>query len=460
MKIPGTDAEFRKIAEKLIKNGHEAYLVGGAVRDAFLHRKVTDFDIATDAPPWRCMEIFPYAIPTGIQHGTITVIPRSRAYKVEITTFRTEGAYSDSRHPDSVKFVGDIVMDLSRRDFTINAMAIDLATEAFVDPFEGKKDLARKLIKAVGEPQERFREDALRAIRAIRFSAQLQFSIDAATLRAATEFSASLLKISAERVRDEFSKILLSRRPSVGLELLVSTTMADAIIPELRACQGVSQPMHGEKDVLSHLFDTVDAVIADGLPEERLLVVRLAALFHDIGKPACMSDDQGDISFYKHEFESSNIARDTLTRLKYPNAIIDAVCHLVRHHMFNYDSGWTDSALRRFVARVGIDSIPDLFELRLADTIATTGGPHSWPLLEEFRSRIASMIEEKQAFSLKDLAVNGEDLAAIGVPRNKEMGALLSELLDAVLDDPSLNTRESLLKLAHAHYFSLDRLKN
>jgi len=460
MKIPGTDAEFRRIVEKLIKSGHKAYLVGGAVRDTFLQRRVTDFDIATDATPLKCMEIFPYAIPTGIQHGTITVLPRSRAYKVEITTFRTEGAYTDSRHPDSVEFVGDIVTDLSRRDFTINAMAIDLATEAFVDPFEGKKDLARKLIKAVGDPAERFREDALRAIRAIRFSAQLHFEIDAATLKASAEFSSSLSKISAERIRDEFSKIMLANRPSVGLKLLVDTSMADLIIPELITCQGVSQPIHGGTDVLNHLFDTVDAVIADELSEERLLVVRLAALFHDIGKPACMRVDQGDVSFYKHEIESARIARDRLTRLKYPNAIIDEVCHLVRHHMFNYDAGWTDSAVRRFVARVGVSSIPDLFELRLADTIATTGGPHSWPILEELRGRIDAMIEAKQALTLKDLAVKGDDLAALGVPRSREMGALLSELLDAVLDDPRLNTRESLLRLAQAKYFSLERRKN
>ncbi len=460
MKIPGTDAEFRRIAEKLIKSGHKAYLVGGAVRDTFLKRPVTDFDIATDATPQRCMELYPYAIPTGIQHGTITVLPRSKAYKVEITTFRTEGTYTDNRHPDSVEFVSDIITDLSRRDFTINAMAIDLATEAFVDPFEGKKDLASKLIKAVGDPEERFREDALRALRAVRFSAQLQFKIEAATLEAAIKFSGSLSKIASERIRDEFSKILLSRHPSTGLALLVSTAMADTFIPELRACQGVSQPIHGNKDVLSHLFDTVDAVIPDELPEERLLVIRLAPLFHDIGKPACRREEQGKISFYAHESESARIARFRLMRLKFPNAIIDAVCHLVRYHMFNYDSSWTDSAVRRFVARVGVEAIPDLFELRLADTIATTGVPHSWAVLQELRTRIDAVIEAKQALSLRDLAVNGDDLASIGVPRSKEMGALLSELLDAVLDDPRLNTRESLLRLAEAKYFSLSRTKS
>ncbi len=455
MKIPGTDNEFRNIVQKLIKNGYKAYLVGGAVRDTFLKRLITDFDIATDALPQKCFEIFPYAIPTGIQHGTITIIPRSRAYKVEITTFRTEGMYSDSRHPDSVEFVRDIFIDLSRRDFTINAMAIDLSSGEFIDPFQGKQDLTRKIIRAVGDPSERFHEDALRALRAIRFSTQLEFDIDPATLRAISEFSEVLSRVSSERIRDEFSKIMLSRRPSIGLALLVGTGLIKTIVPELALCNGIAQPLHGEKDVLSHLLDTVDAVIADELPEERLLVVRLAALFHDIGKPSCMRYDDNIITFYKHEIESEKIARDRLARLKYPNAVIDAVCHLVRNHMFNYDPSWTDSAVRRFIARVGVSSIPDLFELRLADTIATTGHPYSWPVLEELKSRIDTIIQEKQALSVKDLAINGEDLAAIGIPRSREMGTLLSELLDAVLDDPRLNTRESLLKLAQARYFTL-----
>ena len=457
MKIPGTDSEFRRIAEKLLKSGHAAYLVGGAVRDTFLKRPVTDFDIATDATPQRCMELYPYAIPTGIQHGTITVIPRSRAYKVEITTFRTEGAYSDSRHPDSVQFVSDIATDLSRRDFTINAMAIDLASEEFVDPFSGKADLSRRLIRAVGEPSERFREDALRALRAVRFSAQLEFAIDPPTLKAATEFAATLTKISVERVRDEFSKILLAGKPSTGLRLLVETGMIDAIVPELRACAGISQPIHGDKDVLTHLFDTVDAVITDGFSDEQTLILRLAALFHDIGKPGCMRINDGNLSFYGHEIESAKIAHRRLSQLKYPNALIQAVCHLVRHHMFNYDSSWSDSAVRRFIARVGVSAVSDLFGLRLADTIATTGQPYSWPLLDEFALRINAIIREKQALSLKDLAVSGDDLASIGVPRSKAMGALLAELLDAVLDDPSLNEREKLLSLAAAIYFKVKR---
>jgi tRNA nucleotidyltransferase (CCA-adding enzyme) len=457
MRIPNIDPELRKIADKLIRNGKKAYLVGGAVRDAFLKRPVTDFDIATDAMPQECMRLFPWAIPTGIQHGTITVIPRSRRYKVEITTFRTEGAYTDGRHPDTVAFVDDISLDLSRRDFTINAMAFDLAHNVFVDPFGGKRDLADRIVRAVGSPLDRFHEDGLRTIRAIRFASQLGFVIEPATFSAIAECRGGLIRISAERIRDEFSKILEARIPSVGLQFLVDTGTVEAIVPELLACRGVPQPNHGHQDVLAHLFATTDAVIPDNLSEEELLVLRLAALFHDIGKPLCYRDDNDSVSFYGHEMASEKIARKRLQELKYSNSVIEKVCHLVRHHMFNYEPGWTDAAVRRFIARVGLQSIRDLFALRLADSTATTGGPSSWPLLSEFQSRIDRVVEAHQALSLKDLAVNGDDLAALGIPRSREMGALLSELLDAALEDPSLNTKEKMLKIAQAKYFSLKR---
>ena len=457
MRIPTIDPELKKIADTLIRNGKKAYLVGGAVRDAILKRPVTDFDIATDATPQESMRLFPRAIPTGIQHGTITVIPRSRRYKVEITTFRTEGAYSDGRHPDSVAFIDDISLDLSRRDFTINAMAFDLASNVFIDPFGGRKDLGDRIIRAVGRPLDRFREDGLRTIRAIRFASQLGFVIEPATLSAIAECREGLLRISVERIRDEFSKILEARKPSVGLQLLVDTGTVEAIVPELMACKGVPQPQHGVQDVLTHLFATTDALIPDNLPEEQLLILRLAALFHDIGKPLCYNKSGDRVSFYGHELESEKIARKRLQQLKYPNSVIERVCHLVRHHMFNYEPGWTDAAVRRFIARVGLSSVMELFALRLADTTATTGGPSSWPLLSEFKSRIDRVVETGEALSLKDLAVNGDDLAALGIPRNREMGALLSELLDTVLEDPSLNTKEKLLEIARAKYFSLQR---
>jgi len=457
MRIPNVDPELRKVADRLLQNGKKAYLVGGAVRDAFLKRPVTDFDIATDATPQECMRLFPWAIPTGIKHGTITVIPRSRRYKVEITTFRTEGAYTDGRHPDAVAFIDDIVQDLSRRDFTINAMAFDLAHDTFFDPFEGKKDLARRVVRAVGNPLDRFHEDGLRTIRAVRFATQLGFAVEPETLSAVARCREGLFRISAERIRDEFSKILGAHKPSTGLNLLIDTGTIEAIVPELLTCRGLPQPNHGNQDLLEHLLATVDAVIPDNLSEEELLVLRLSALFHDIGKPSCYVNDNGVVSFYKHETESEKIARRRLQQLKYSNDVADQVCHLVRHHMFNYEPGWTDAAVRRFIARVGLDSIKDLFALRLADTIATTGKPYSWPNLADFQSRIDRVIEARQALSLKDLAVKGDDLAALGIPRTKEMGALLFELLDAVLEDPTLNTKDKMLEIAKAKYFNLKR---
>ena len=457
MRIPNIDPELRKIVDTLIRNGKKAYLVGGAVRDAILKRPVTDFDIATDATPQESIRLFPWAIPTGIQHGTITVIPRSRRFKVEITTFRTEGAYTDGRHPDSVAFIDDIFLDLSRRDFTINAMAFDLASNVFIDPFGGKKDLEDRIIRAVGSPLDRFHEDGLRMIRAIRFASQLGFVIEPATLSTIAECREGLLRISMERIRDEFSKILEARKPSIGLQLLVDTGTVEAIVPELIACKGVPQPQHGAQDVLAHLFATTDALIPDNLPEGQLLILRLAALFHDIGKPLCYSNIGDKVSFYGHELESEKIARKRLQQLKYPNSVIERVCHLVRHHMFNYEPGWTDAAIRRFIARVGLSSIMELFALRLADTTATIGSPSSWPMLSEFKSRIDRVVETGEALSLKDLAVNGDDLAALGIPRTREMGALLSELLDTVLEDPSLNTKEKLLEIAKAKYFNLQR---
>jgi len=454
MKIPRFEKELQKVAEKLLLNGKKAYLVGGAVRDIFLARTITDFDIATDATPEQCMQLFPYAIPTGIKHGTITVIPHSRRFKIEITTFRLESSYSDGRHPDRVDFIDDIIQDLARRDFTINAMAINLASNEFIDPFDGEYDLKNKIIRAVGEPTARFDEDALRAIRAVRFAAQLGFEIETSTLDAARNYSHALKRLSTERIRDEFSKLLLAIKPSTGLKLLIDTKMIDAIVPELMACIGVPQPLHGAQDVLSHLLATTDAITAGEFSDEKALILRLSALFHDVGKPQCFSLQNGSISFYMHEVESEKIARNRLTQLKYPNSIIDEVCHLVLHHMFNYEPAWTDSAVRRFIARVGIRFIPDLFELRLADTIATTGAPISWPLLSEFKSRIDLIIENKQAFTVKDLKVRGDDLARIGIPRSREMGAMLDYLLEAVLDDPTLNTKESLINLAKNKYFN------
>ncbi|MCX7776204.1 MAG: HD domain-containing protein [Rectinemataceae bacterium] len=454
MKTITLDPELRHIADRLLKAGWQAYLVGGAVRDALLGRTTSDFDIATDAQPPILMKLFPKAIPTGIRHGTITVLPRSRLFKVEITTFRTEGTYSDGRRPDAVTFVDDITLDLSRRDFTINAMAVDLKDLQFIDPFCGKDDLRNRLIRAVGTPLDRFHEDGLRPLRAVRFAAQLGFTIEEATFLAMRQAADRLKVVSEERIRDEFSKIMLASRPSIGLRLAEASGLMRFMVPELLACRGVDQPRRHRHDVLDHLYAAADAVILDGCDEQQRLVLRLAALFHDIGKPATRFEkENGEPAFHGHETVSAEMTAAILQRLKYPNHVIDRVCHLIRHHMFNYEPGWTDAAVRRLIARVGPEHLQDLLTLRIADTIATVGGPSSWPFLDELQRRAEALLMQKQALSLKDLAIDGDDLAAIGVPRNRSMGVLLKELLDAVLEDPSLNTRDTLLAIAKAKYF-------
>lgn len=432
--------EFRDLALRFKSIGKKAYIVGGALRDALLKRPLSDYDIATDASPEEVISLFRRVIPTGIKHGTVTVFLRSR--KVEITTFRTEEGYSDGRHPDKVHFTSSIEQDLARRDFTVNAMAWDILGRELVDPYGGRADLSRRLIRAVGDAEERFAEDGLRPLRALRFSAQLGFSLEEKTLAAIPGAIERYRMVSAERVRDEFSKILLSPRPSAGLRLMESTGLLFESLPELRACRGQSQKDCHRFDVLDHLYASADAAPAD-------LVLRLAALFHDAGKPDALAEGQDGLpTFYRHEAASALIAKKALSRLCYPNAVIEAVVHLVEQHMFKYEEQWSDAAVRRFVARVGPAHVDALLRLRAADTAGKTGSPPDLRPLADFRARIDRLIAQGPALRIKDLALSGEDLAAIGVERGPMMGEILRELLETVLDDPEQNEKQRLLRIA------------
>jgi putative nucleotidyltransferase with HDIG domain len=431
---------MREFAKVLSASGRRCFLVGGAVRDYFLGRPVNDFDVATDARPEEVMKIYRRVIPTGVQHGTVTVL--WKGMKIEVTTFRTEADYGDARHPDSISYAASIEEDLSRRDFTINAMAYDLVGGDLVDPFKGRDDIRSRLIRAVGDPRERFHEDGLRPLRAVRFAAQLGFDIDEKTLNAIPPSLDRLAMVSAERSRDEVQKILLSPIPSRGLRLMESTGILGLLIPELAACRGVEQKGNHIFDVLDHLFACVDAIQPD-------IVLRLAALLHDIGKPhARLESPGGEISFHRHEFISADLAETILRRMRFPNTVIDEVSHLIREHMFAYDDSWSDAAIRRFIARVGVDSMERLLDLRVADGCAIVGRPIDPRTLEPLRDRIRAVLEAKQAFGLADLAVKGGDLASIGVPPGPAMGAMLKELLETVMDDPSLNERQRLLSIA------------
>lgn len=448
IKIDNVLKEFNSHFERA---GFKAYLVGGAVRDIFLHKKPHDFDVATNATPQDVMKLFKVVIPTGFEHGTVTV--HFDGLEIEVTTFRTETGYSDGRHPDSVNYAATIEEDLSRRDFTINAIAADLKNGKIVDPFGGRRDIKKKIIRTVGKAHDRFMEDGLRPVRCVRFACKLGFSIEKCTYSELfdNEVQKKIRSISIERFRDEFEKILGSAKPSVGLKLLEETGMMSIFIPELlagRGCVQSDQRGFHDFDVLDHLY-----YACDGAPVEKLNV-RLAALFHDIGKPAAKKIINGNITFYNHERIGAKLTKQILTSLKFPNAVIDDVCHLIQEHMFNYESNWTVPAVRRFIIRVGQEHLEDLFDLRLADMYGMHNQPIEYKysaainLLVELKDRIAVELEKNNALSLKDLAINGNDLIAAGFEKGKKLGLILNHLLDCVIEDPGMNTKDKLLEVA------------
>lgn len=436
-KIP---KELKEVAKVFIENNYQVFLVGGAVRDYCFGKKPNDFDIATDASSTQVISLFKRVLSTGIQHGTVTILYKGKSF--ECTTFRTEGKYSDSRHPDDVNFVSNIEEDLSRRDFTINAMAISLKTNELLDLFGGQQDLKNKLIKTVGLPEERFSEDPLRMLRAIRFASRLNFKLDEKTELAIKKLSHKILSVSNERIKDELEKILLTEKPIIGLQLLDRTQLLDKIIPELSAGRGVEQGTFHNADVLQHSF-----VVCNNTPQK--IELRLAGLFHDIAKPVTKTVDEfGEIHFYGHENEGEKITRQVLNRLKFPNKIIDKVAKLVRHHMFNYTSEWSDKAIRRFIVRVGEENVDDLLHLRLADISGLKKVNADISHILELKMRIEKIIENKNCLSLKSLKINGSDLIALGIPKGRVIGQILNELFQVVLDDPSENEKNKLLHIA------------
>ena len=452
IKIPDILKKMNKI---FAQHGYKAYLVGGAVRDMLMGKEPHDWDVTTDATPEQVMSIFRKVIPTGIAHGTVTV--HFMKNEIEVTTFRTESDYSDGRHPDKVEYTGNIEEDLSRRDFTINAIASYLGDGTITDPFHGRDDIKRKVIRTVGNPLERFSEDGLRPVRAVRFSAQLGFEIERETLKAISE--PEILKktsgISLERFRDELLKLMKAEKPSAGLKLMEESGILDIFIPEFKKCRGCIQGDfrgYHQFDVLDHLF-----YACDGAPASKQNV-RLAALFHDIGKPdvkRVIPTPQGDqFTFYNHEAKSQQITKEILFRLKFSNAEIANICHLVVNHMFNYTQDWTDAAVRRFLAKIQAENLEDLYDLRLADIYGMNNAPvrgqdsRTIALLNELKDRISKETEKNSVLSLKQLAVNGKDLMKNGISAGKDLGFVLNQLLETVLEDPTQNEKEQLIKIA------------
>ena len=432
-------ASLRTALGRLREGGHQAVLVGGTVRDALLERPAHGvYDVATDLLPAEVGARFERVEPVGIAHGTVLVL--TDGIQIESTTFRREGGYPDARHPERVEFTRDLNADLARRDLTVNAMAFDPASGALVDPHGGLADLGRRILRAVGEPVERFREDALRPVRVARFAATLEMELDPATRVALGRTVDRAKLIAVERVRDELIRLMTARQPSVGFELLREAGLLELWMPELVLGYGVPQNRYHAYDVYDHGLHTCDAAPADK-PE-----VRWAALLHDIGKPATRVERAGEGTFYNHQFVGAEMADRLLERLRFPLEPRARIVHLVREHMFDYRRGWSDAALRRWLRRVGEDAVADLFDLRIADTLGN-GLKQGFPVyLEEMRVRIERLLAESRVLSVKDLAVNGEDvMRQLGIGPGRRVREALEALLEEVLDQPERNTREHLL---------------
>jgi len=457
-----------EIAKMLKDKGFQCYIVGGIVRDLLLYKSINDdaeWDITTDAKPEEIVEIFSKkrikVIPTGIKHGTVTVIYKGKMY--EITTFRIDKDYKDGRHPSEVIFTSSIEEDLSRRDFTINAMAIDIIDEKFIDPFGGMSDLEKNIIRAVGNPEVRFYEDGLRLMRACRFAAKLDFTIEEKTLEAIKKNKENLKRVSIERIRDELIKMLIAKRTSVGIEYMRISGLLDIVLPELSNCYGVSQNIYHKYDVYTHSLITSDAVskiLGDVNDKKRIYRLKLAGLLHDIAKPITKNEviDNGvdHSTFYNHEVIGASITKRIMRRLRFSNDDIEYVTRLVRHHMFYYTEEWTDSAVRRFMRNIGLDLLDDLFVLREADRIGSGKRQPGSVSISKLKARIQKIIEEENAISLKDLKINGYDIMnELGIKPGPTIGKILNSLLQIVIDDPSQNEKEKLLSLAKEIYNNL-----
>jgi poly(A) polymerase/tRNA nucleotidyltransferase (CCA-adding enzyme) len=414
------------------------YIVGGTIRNILLDKKSTlDVDIATDATPEDLKKNFPDAIAFGEKFGTIMV--KRGNLNFEITTFRSEDSYKDLRHPDKIRFIKDIHQDLARRDFTINALAYDIKNDVLLDDFDGIHDLQRGIIKCVGDPESRFKEDALRLIRACRFASVLGFTIEKNTLISITNNSDLLTSVSMERIRDEFMKILESEVPSKGINLLKDTGLLIHIIPELIDCISVEQNKYHSLDVYDHSVLSCDK--AD-------IKVRLVALLHDIGKPKTKDGEH----FYGHEIVGAQMAEVILDRLKFSRSYVDIVKKLISLHLFNYTPEWTDAAVRRFMRKVGDDNMLELlFLLRFADERGNPKSTYDFSNINDLKNRIEDIMERDEAISIKDLKINGNDIIKLGYVPGPDIGKVLNYLLEKVLDDPSLNNKDKLINLVKCY---------
>lgn len=428
------------IIKRLEDKGYEAYVVGGSVRDMILGKSPKDYDVTTNAFPDEIENIFRdfKTVNVGKQFGTIVVCQQEG--DVEVTTFRKEGLYLDGRRPEWVSFSSSIEDDLSRRDFTINAIAYN-EKKGIVDPFNGQEDISKRIIRTVGDPNERFSEDYLRILRAVRFSSQLDFHIEEKTFKAARIHSKNILKVAMERIADEFFKILLCPIPSKGIRLMEEMGLLEVILPEIMPAIGFEQKNpHHEMDVYNHIL-----CVLDNTPP--ILEVRLAALFHDIGKPHTLSvDEEGVGHFYGHDKVGAEIAKEVLKRFRAPNKLIDQVCSLVREHM-NHHANFGEKGLKRLIRRLGEDEVFKLTALQKAD-IKCSNKDASFDHIVEREKRIRSILEKKEAYDINQLDINGKELIDIGFKQGPIIGKILEYLLEYVMENPQNNKKEILKNIA------------
>jgi tRNA nucleotidyltransferase (CCA-adding enzyme) len=416
------------ITGRLIEHGHRAYIVGGALRDALLGNEPKDWDVATDATPDGIHRLFHELTRFDLKHGTVTLVYQTRHY--EVTTFRGK-----------IGFGRNIEEDLAHRDFTFNAMAYDTTDGKIIDPFNGRSDITGKVVRAVQSPLERFREDPLRMMRAIRFALELGYSIDPKTLGAVRPLAHTIEGVARERIRDELLKMLLARMPSRGFTLMRKTGLLERILPELLEGYRKRQNDYHRYTIYRHIMETVDSVEPDP-------VLRLSALFHDIAKPTVREKANGRWRFLGHAGASVELTKQIMTRLRFSNDMIARVTNLIGNHMFEYKRELTERALRRLIIRVGSYNIDDLIKLRRADDLAHGWGRGFEADLDAFRARINSLLNQSPPLTVSDLAVNGDDvMTLLGIRPGPEVGEILSQLLDAVIARPEQNQKSELTRI-------------
>lgn len=432
--------KVKDVLTKFKENNFEIYVVGGAVRDLLMGKIVYDWDFTTNATPEQILEIYPDGFCDNV-FGTVGLAIEGFDYPFQITTYRTEYGYSDNRRPDKIAWGKTLKEDLERRDFTINAFAYD--GENLIDLYDGQKDLDKKVLKAVGDPNERFNEDALRMMRAVRIAGELKFEIEKNTFEAIQQNAKLINKIAKERVKDELFKILKSNNPYAGIFHLKESGLMQEILPEMMKCFGVEQKSpsrHHIYDVGTHLLMALKECKSTDP------ITRFATLIHDIGKPQTYRKlATGVITFYNHEMVSTRIAENIADRLKFSSKEKDKFVKLVRFHQFTVDENQTDSAIRRFITNVGLEYVEDMLDLRVADRLGGGASETSWRL-EDFKKRLVEV--QKQPFAIKDLKINGKDvMEKLNIKAGPEVGKVLEKIFNEVVENNVPNERESLLKL-------------